>query len=183
MMRWIGVLLVMGCWTIMGWFPAEASDHSIAKSLTHSGTSVPVRHARACVGEDLQGNWELIRFDSSYRFKNQRAPYLYPYQVFQYSNEGGAKSLHSLRPIVGQSKSLFSPVPLEMMYQVKKSGRVFLKTRGRDAPVETWICEVVTQGYPISEEGNARERGDLIMTLIGSGGQPLFVRHLRKRAA
>ncbi|HVG01281.1 MAG TPA: hypothetical protein VM842_00240, partial [Nitrospira sp.] len=60
---------------------------------------------------------------------------------------------------------------------------VFLTTRGHDEPVETWICQVVTHGRPLSELENARERGDLIMTLIGSGGQSLFVRHLRKRAA
>ncbi len=183
MMPWIGLLVVMGCWTMMGWGSAEASDHPVAKSLAHSGTSVPVRPARACVGDDLLGNWDLIKFDSSYRFKNQRAPYLYPHQVFQFSIDGGVKSLHSLRPIVGQSEPLFSPVPLDLMYQVKKSGRVYLKTRDHGAPVETWVCEVVMQGRPIDEQGNARERGDLIMTLVGSGGQSLFVRHLRKRPA
>ena len=183
MMRWIRMLLVMGGWTILSWLPAEAVDHPIATSLTHGGTSVPVRHARTCVGEDLLGNWDLIRFDSSYRFKNQRAPYLYPHQVFQYSNRGGVKSLHSLRPIVGHPESLFSPVPQEMVYQIKKSGRVFLRTRGHDEPVETWVCEVMTQDRPMSEQGIARKRGDLIMTLIGSERQPLFVRHLRKRAA
>lgn len=183
MMRWMRILLVVGYWTLLGWLSADASDHLLAKSVTPEGASMPVRSARACSSEDLLGNWDLVKYDSSYRFKNQRAPYLFPYQVFQYSLRGSAKSLHSLRPIVGQSDALFSPVPVEVLYQVKKGGRVSLMTRGRVKPVETWVCEVVMEGRPMDEQAGAQGRGDLVMTLIGSEGQPLFVRHLRKRAA
>lgn len=183
MMRWMRILLVVGYWTLLGWLSADASDHLLAKSVTPEGASMPVRSARACSSEDLLGNWDLVKYDSSYRFKNQRAPYLFPHQVFQYSTQGGAKSAHSLRPIFGRPDALFATVPLEMIYHVERRGRVILKTRGHDEPVETWSCEVVTQDHAAAGRGSAMQHGDLILTLLGSGGQPLFVRHLRKSAA
>lgn len=180
MSRSIGILLVMGCWAVMGWWPAEAKNHPIAKSLPKPGSSLQAGTARTCGGEDVLGNWELVRFDSSYRFRNPQAPYLFPHQVFQYSNQGGAKSVHSLYPIVGNQTTVFGAVPLDMTYHIERRGRVVLKARGRDEPVETWSCEMVTQGHVTAGEGRAVQRGDLIMTLLGSEGQALFVRHLRR---
>ena len=69
MTRFIGLFLAIGCWGVMGWCHAEAKDHPIAKSLTKKETPLQASSVRACAGEDLPGNWELIRFDSSYRFK------------------------------------------------------------------------------------------------------------------
>ena len=77
----------------------EAKDHVAAKSLIATGSASRVNYARTCAGQDLLGNWQLMAFDSSYRFKNPQAPYLFRHQVFQYSKRGGAKSVHSLRPI------------------------------------------------------------------------------------
>jgi hypothetical protein len=71
-------------------------------------------------------------------------------------------------------------VPLEMTYHVERNGRVILNTKGHDKPVEAWSCELVTRSRVTMESGSGLQRGDLIMTLLGSGGQPLFVRHLRK---
>jgi len=183
MTRLIGLLLVIGCWGVMGWCHAEAKDHPIAKSLTKKETPLQAGSVRTCAGEDLPGNWELIRFDSSYRFKNPQAPYLFPHQVFQYSDQGGVKSAHSLSPIVGHPDTVFAGVPLEMTYHVARRGRVVLKARGHEEPVETWTCQVVTQGHVTGGGGSTMQRGDLIMTLRGADGQPLFVRHLRKSAA
>ena len=183
MTRWIGMLVVVGWVSMMCGVSVEAKDHSIAKSLTRIGPAVQVGYARACAGRDLLGNWELVTFDSSYRFRNPQAPYLFPHQVFQYSNHGGAKSAHSLRPILGNPDTVFETVPLEMTYKVERKGRLILKTKGHDEPVETWSCEVVTQDHETVGRGSAMQRGDLIMTLLGTGGQPLFVRHLRKSLA
>jgi hypothetical protein len=180
MSRSTGIVLVMGCLAVMGSWPAEAKDHPIAKSLTKPGSSLQAGVARTCAGEDVLGNWELVRFDSSYRFRNPQAPYLFPHQVFQYSNQGGAKSLHSLYPIVGDQATVFEAVPLDMTYHIERRGRVVLTVRGRDEPIETWSCEIVTRGHLTAEGGSAVQRGDLIMTLLGSGGQALFVRHLRR---
>lgn len=183
MTRWIGLLVVAGCVSMMSGRPVEAKDHSMAKSLTRTGSAVQVGYARACARHDLLGNWELVGFDSPYRFRNPQAPYLFPHQVFQYSNQGGAKSAHSLRPILDKPDTVFEAVPLEMTYQVERRGRLLLKTKGLDKPVERWSCEVVMQDRESMGLGRVLQRGDLIMTLLGTGGQPLFVRHLRKSAA
>ncbi|MBA2487328.1 MAG: hypothetical protein H0V35_14795 [Nitrospira sp.] len=183
MTRWIGMFIVVGWGSVMTWSPVEARDHSMAKSLTRTGPAVQVGHARTCSGHDLVGNWLLVAFDSSYRFRNPQAPYLFPHQVFQYATRGGAKSAHSLRPISGNPEKLFETVPLEMTYRVERSGRVILKSKGHDESLETWSCKVVTQDHEAEERGSAMRHGDLVMTLQGTGGQTLFVRHLRKSAA
>ncbi|MDR4478575.1 MAG: hypothetical protein R3B37_02330 [Nitrospira sp.] len=183
MARWIGALLVASCASLMGWGPAEATDRSVAKALTRTGAGAQGRLSRACSGNDLLGNWQLVTFNSSYRFRHPQAPYLFPHQVFQYSNQGGAKSAHSLQPILGRSDEMFETVPLDMTYQVARKGRVLLKARGGEETLETWSCSVVTQDREARGDAGALRRGDLVMTLMGSEGQALFVRHLRKRAA
>ena len=183
MTRWIGLLLVAGCVSMMSGRPAEAQDHSIAKSLIRTGSAIQAGNARACARRDLLGNWELVAFDSPYRFRNPQAPYLFPHQVFQYSTRGAVKSAHSLRPILDKPDTIFEAVPVEMTYQVDHRGRLLHKAKGQDQPVERWSCEVVLQRREAIGSGNDMRRGDLIMTLMGTGGQPLFVRHLRKSAA
>lgn len=182
MTRWIGALIVAGCLGVMDWCPVEAKDRPVAKSLTRTGLAAQVNSSRACADNDLLGNWQLLAFDSSYRFRNPQAPYLFPYQVFQYSNHGGAKSAHSRKPILDSPDQVFETVPLDMTYRVERGGRVVLKTRGHEEAVETWSCTVVTQDREARGGGTALQRGDLVMTLLGSNGQALFVRHLRKNA-
>ncbi|MBP8116957.1 MAG: hypothetical protein KAY09_04420 [Nitrospira sp.] len=183
MKRWLGVFVVTACLGVAGWCPVEAKDHAVAKSLARTGLASLGQSSRACAADDLLGYWQLVAFDSSYRFRNPQAPYLFPHQVFHYSHQGGAKSAHSLRPISGDPDQLFEAVPLDMTYRIKGQGRVVLKARAQDETVETWTCRVITQDPAARGEGPTLQRGDLVMTLTGSHGQGLFVRHLRKRAA
>ena len=104
MARWIGALIVAGYLSMVGWCPAEAKDRPVAKSLTRTGSVAQGNPARTCVGEDVQGNWTLVTFDSSYRFRNPQAPYLFPYQVFQYSNRVAPRcSMVTFVPILAKN--------------------------------------------------------------------------------
>lgn len=183
MAGWLRAFVVAGCLGVVGLCPAEAKDHPVAKSMTRTGLVAHGQSSRACAGDDLLGNWQLVAFDSSYRFKNPQAPYLFPHQAFQYSHRGGAKSAHSLQPFSGDPERLFESVPLHLTYRVEGKGRVVLKTRGHAETVETWTCRVITHDGEAMGDGPTLQRGDLVMTLIGSSGQGLFIRHLRKRAA
>lgn len=183
MKRWLGVSVMAACLTVAGWCPVEAKDHAVAKSLARTGFASLGQSSRACGADDLLGYWQLVAFDSSYRFRNPQAPYLFPYQVFHYSHQGGAKSAHSLRPISGDPDQLFEAVPLDMTYRVERKGRVVLKSKAHDETVETWTCKVITEDPEGMGDQPMLQRGDLVMTLMGSHGQGLFVRHLRKRAA
>ena len=183
MKRWIGLLAVAGCVGLICDSPVEGKDHSMAKSLIRTGAAIQTGYARACTRRDLLGNWELLEFHSPYRFRNPQAPYLFPHQVFQYSSRGAVKSAHSLRPILDKPDTIFEAVPAEMTYQVDQSGRLVHTTEGQDRPVERWSCEVVLQDREPSGWGRDLRRGDLIMTLMGTGGERLFTRHLRKGAA
>lgn len=183
MTRWLWMLIVVGSASLAAWCPVEAKDRSVAKSLTRTGPVVQGDRTRTCAGTDLFGNWQLVTFDSSYRFRNPQAPYLFPHQVFQYSPQGGIKSAHSLRPILNRPDQVFDSVPSGMTYRVEQGGLVVLKANGRDEAVETWTCRVVTQDHEEPGRRTFMQRGDLVMTLLGTGGQALFVRHLRKAAA
>ncbi len=180
MARWRWALLIAGCATMIAVGLAEATDRPHAKSLTRPGLTAPASSSRSCTGEDLPGTWSLVTFDSSYRFKKPRAPYLFPYQVFQYSREHGAKSAHSRTPILDNPDRVFEGVPLDLTYQVEAGGHVVLTAKGKDAAVEVWSCSVVGQDSRVKDDYTALRRGDLVMTLLGRHGQALFVRHLRK---
>ena len=183
MARWQWALLTACCSVMLASGSALASDRAHAKSLTRSGLTVPASSLRSCSGEDLLGTWSLVAFDSAYRFKDPQAPYLFPYQVFQYSGEQGAKSAHSRTPMLDSPDRILEGVPLDLTYQVAQGGRVVLKTKGQDAAVEVWSCSVVGHDSRAKNDGTALRRGDLVMTLLGSHGQALFVRHLRKTPA
>ncbi|MGC3974001.1 MAG: hypothetical protein QM771_06410 [Nitrospira sp.] len=180
MARWQGALLTACCSIMLATGSAVASDRAHAKSLTRPGLTVPASSLRSCSGDDLLGTWRLVTFDSSYRFKHPQAPYLFPYQVFQYSREQEARSAHSRKPMLDSPARVFEGVPLDLTYQVEPGGRVVLKTKGQDAAVEVWSCSVVGQDSRAKSDGNALRRGDLVMTLLGSHGQALFVRHSEK---
>jgi hypothetical protein len=182
MTRWLGILIVVAWVSVTAWGLVEAKDRSVAKSLARTGPVIG-GYARPCRGGDLPGNWRLVTFDSPYRFRNPQAPYLLPHQVFHYSNQGGTKSAHSLRPILALSDKIFETIPLEMTYRVRRGGLVVLKKHGHEETVESWTCTVITEDH---DEAGGRifvKRGDLLMTLRGTEGQALFVRHLRKDAA
>ncbi len=183
MKRWLGLLAVAGCVGVICDGPVEAKDHSMAKSLIRTGSAIQAGYARSCTRRDVLDNRELVASNSPYRFRNPQAPYLYPHQVFQYSLQGGVKSAHSLRPILDKPDAIFEAVPVEMIYQVDRRGRLLHKAKGQDQPVERWSCEILTQDREARGLSRALQRGDLMMTLLGAGGQPLFVRHLRKSAA
>ncbi len=180
MTRWIAALLIIGLGAVTAWCPAEATDHPVHKSLMKAGTALQVGYARTCVGRDLAGDWELVTFDSPYRFRNPRAPYLFPHQVFQYTTHGGAKSAHSRRPIQDSPGKVLQTVPMDMTYEVRRSGRVILKATGHDEPKEIWSCQIATRDFERDAHRTAVRRGDLLMTLLGSEGKALFVRQLRK---
>ena len=183
MARWQRALLTACCSIMFVSGSAAASDRPHAKSLTRSGVTVPATSLRSCADDDVLGTWSLVAFDSSYRFKNPQAPYLFPYQVFHYSPEHGAKSAHSRTPMLDSSERMFEGVPLDLTYQVEPGGRVVLKAKGQAAVVEVWSCSVVGEDSRAKIDGTALRRGDLVMTLLGSHGQTLFVRHLRKTPA
>lgn len=176
-------MLMVGTSSIlMLWGSVEAKDRSVAKALTRTGPAVHEKRTRICADTDLLGNWRLVTFDSSYRFRNPQAPYLFPHQVFQYSPRGGLKSAHSLRPIPNEPERVFDSIPSGITYRVEQGGLVVLKANGHDEVVETWACRVVTQDYEERKRGPSMQPGDLVMTLLGANGQVLFVRHLRKAA-
>ncbi len=158
----------------------EAADRLPVRALSKAYSMPQSSAARSCTSDDLLGNWQLVGFDSPYRFRDPRAPYLLPYQVFQYASNGGIKSAHSSKPIIGEAERLFEAIPQAMSYRVQLGGIVTLSKAGQEGTVETWRCTTVTEDRTDLRRQMSFQQGDLVMTLTGRQGQTLFVRHLRK---
>ncbi|MDL1888643.1 hypothetical protein FBQ96_03495 [Nitrospirales bacterium NOB] len=158
----------------------EARDRLSASSAGAAKSAIEQQSLRLCVGSDLPGNWRLVQFGAPRRFKNSQAPYLFPHQTFQYSVEGSMRSVHSRQPIPDRLDRLFASVPSALSYRIDGAGRVVLTVDGQRTAVETWSCLVVSRGGYDQTQEMALQQGDLVMTLHGSQGQPLFVRQLRR---
>ncbi len=159
--------------------PAAASNASVG--VIRSAAENPP-HSRICQPQDLPGTWRLVKFDSPYQFKDPRAPYLLPHQLFHFAKGGGLKSAHSARRIEGDPQKVFAGIPLVITYTVLRNGVVSVKAKGAAEVMETWRCVAITQDLNAEDRRGAMKRGDIVMTLVDKYGQTIFMRQLRKDA-
>jgi hypothetical protein len=136
--------------------------------------------SRFCKAHDLVGTWHLVKYTTPYEFKDPNAPYLLPYQVFQFTADGNMKSAHSPKPFRENPGKMFQAIPAVVTYGFERDGLVTVRAKGAAAAAETWHCVAITQDRNDEEHQVFMKRGDLVMTLVGKNGQPLFVRQLRK---
>jgi hypothetical protein len=138
---------------------------------------------RSCRRVDLLGTWQLVTYSARFRAKDPAAPYLYPHQLFQFSVDGSMKSAHSPKAFVGAPGHILGKVPSVLRYEMDPDypGRVTVKSSGPRATAETWQCLTITSEDRKNPNNPAFVgTGDLVMTLVGKNGEPLFVRYLRK---
>jgi hypothetical protein len=158
----------------------EAADRSQVKAFGKPKAVLQAGPFRSCTQNELVGKWQLIKFDSPYQFRDPHAGYLLPYQMFQYSKQGGVKSAHSPKPLMNSTDEMFDAIPPAMSYQFQHGGIVRLTKQGREGIVETWRCAIFIEDGVVSDRDGTLQRGDLIMTLVGRHGDSLFVRYLRR---
>jgi hypothetical protein len=131
---------------------------------------------------DLLGTWRLVTYSARFRVKDPAAPYLYPHQLFQFSIDGSMKSAHSPKAFVEPPGHILGKVPSVLRYEMDPvyPGRVTVKSDGAGTGAETWQCLTITSDRKDPNSPVSVGTGDLVMTLVGKNGQPLFVRYLRK---
>ena len=140
-------------------------------------------HSRPCRPADLPGIWRLLNYDSPYRFKHPHAPYLQPHQLFQFTSDGGMKSVHSSLPIRENPAHVFQGSHTDMAYSLEPYGLLLVQAHGMAGTKERWQCVAIMRDRHDGERHPAMKRGDILMRLIGTHGQILFVRQLRKEPA
>ncbi len=136
--------------------------------------------SRFCKARDLVGTWRLVKYTTPYEFKDPNAPYLLPYQVFQFTADGSMKSAHSPKPFQENPGNLFQAIPAVVTYGLERDGMVTVRAKGAATAAETWHCVAIIRDRKDEQHQVFMKRGDLVMTLMGKNGQPLFVRQLRK---
>lgn len=138
--------------------------------------------SRHCLPFDVVGTWELVAYGSPHQFKNPDAPYLYPYQVFEYSKEGMMRSAHSPTAFTATPSTVLGAITASLAYEMVPNSQGLLavkRSQGHDI-AETWQCRTATIDQIDLARRLTIRRGDLVLTLLGRSGQPLFSRHLRR---
>jgi hypothetical protein len=137
---------------------------------------------RSCRRVDLLGTWQLVTYSARFRAKDPAAPYLYPHQLFQFSIDGSMKSAHSPKAFVESPGYILGKVPSVLRYEMDPDypGRIMVKSSGSGISAETWQCLTITSERKDPNHPASVGTGDLVMTLVGKNGEPLFVRYLRK---
>lgn len=151
--------------------------HSIAASLEIDSSAT-----RSCRRMDLLGTWQLVTYSARFRAKDPTAPYLYPHQLFQFSIDGSMKSAHSPKAFIESPGHILGKVPSVLRYEMDPDypGLVMVKSSGPGAAAETWQCLTITSDRQNPNHPMSVGTGDLVMTLMGRNGEPLFIRYLRK---
>ena len=181
MRRCLGTILVL----VMV-LSVDASLEAADSSLRMRSIAPPAwnpSYSRSCTPADLLGTWRLVKFASPYRFKDPRAAYLLPHQLFQFSPDGGMKSAHSALPITEQPERVFSRIPGSISYAVEQESLVTVRAPEAGGAKETWQCVAIVRDATHQEPRMKMKRGDVVLTLVGKQGQPIIVRLLRKTPA
>ncbi len=174
--------IVMVFVTISAGSTAEAGEHSMRLKSAYNLTWIK-SHSRPCEPADLPGIWRLLTYDSPRRFKNPHAPYLQPHQLFQFTSNGGMRSVHSSIPIRDNPVQVFQGSPSDMAYSLEPHGLLLVQAHGTAETKESWQCVAIMHDRYDGQRHPAMKRGDILMKLIGTRGQILFVRQLRKEPA
>lgn len=137
-------------------------------------------YSRFCKPGDVVGTWHLVKWTSDYQFKDPNAPYLLPYQVFQFSADKVMKSAHSPKPFERDPAKIFKTMPALVTYAFDRDGMLTIKAKGAASASETWHCVSITEERADEQRQATFKKGDLVMTLVGPNGQALYARQMRR---
>lgn len=136
--------------------------------------------SRFCKPQDLVGTWRVVKWTSEFQFKDPNAPYLLPHQLFQFSADGSMKSAHSAKAFAGDPKQMFQAMPAFVTYSFNQEGMVTIRAKDSAGASETWHCVSMTRDRADDQHKAFLKKGDIVMTLVGQNGQPLYARQMRK---
>jgi hypothetical protein len=170
--RILTAVIAVGMLSAMGGVPAWAG--------ASKGQGSQKSIVRACTAKDVVGSWKLVKWNAPVHFNNPHAPYVMPHQVFQFNEDGGMKSAHSEQAFDGSPNKVLQHAPSVVKYEVDSNGLVTVRAKERPDASETWECNAVTENVDDQKRQVHLKRGDVVMTLLGKDGQPLYVRQLRK---
>ena len=153
----------------------------LAFAVPESGYAVADKpSSRFCKPQDLVGTWRVVKWTSNFQFKDPNAPYLLPHQLFYFSADGGMKSAHSAKAFDGDPKKMFQATPADVTYSFNQDGMVTIKAKDSTGASEIWHCVSMTRDRADDRQKAVLKKGDIVMTLVGKNGQPLYARQMRK---
>lgn len=171
--------------------PSETYTDAVAAVVENAGSQSKITlvshkessYHRACLAADLVGLWKVVQW-TTYIDKANLNSYGHPHQWYWFSADGALRSMTSTKPNenVGEIAETLGKLPAVISYSCAEGGKV--ATTRKDSPngSELWAAFVVTQDKAEAARNVDLKRGDVVMTLLGKEGRPLYVRQMRKLA-
>ncbi|MGH7164918.1 MAG: hypothetical protein ACREIS_05260 [Nitrospiraceae bacterium] len=172
-----GVVLVLVATMLPAGSEAGGRTADAQKAGIHLVAAKP--SSRFCKPGDVVGIWRLVKWTSDFQFKDPKAPFLLPYQLFQFSADKVMKSAHSAKPFQGDPVKMFKAMPALVTYAFDRDGMLTIKANG-SAASETWHCVWMTENRADEQRQTLLKKGDLVMTLVGNNGQALYARQMSR---
>lgn len=175
----------MGLALVVLWSGYTLAEPAVHQSKLYMGASlsrVESSGSRVCGPSDMVGTWQLVGYGSRRDLTRRDAPYAYPYQVFRFGHDGTMQSAHSRTAFLETPAQILARVPADLQYEMvaNRQGLLTVTPRGAEEPAETWYCRTLTVDQIDLARRTVLRRGDVVLTLVGKAGAPLFTRHLRK---
>ncbi|GKS60351.1 hypothetical protein YTPLAS18_38780 [Nitrospira sp.] len=184
--RWRFLLRsAVGLALVSVWSGYTLAEPVVRQSTLYRGAALPhveSSGSRLCRPSDMVGTWQLVGYGSRRDLTRTDAPYAYPYQVFRFGHEGTMQSAHSRTAFLETPAQILARVPTDLRYEMaaNSQGLLTVTPRGAEEPAETWYCRTLTVDQIDLARRMLLRRGDVVLTLVGKSGAPLFTRHLRK---
>jgi hypothetical protein len=141
----------------------------------------PAAAHRSCAEGDLPGLWSVVHW-TTYIDASKLNTYAAPYQWLLFSTDGSVRTVVSNSPNdqVGAIREALEAMP-EVVHYFNPAGGVIETARSdQQGGPERWVAYVITADQAATENNVALLAGDVVMTLIDAGGQPIYSRQMRK---
>ena len=144
---------------------------------------------RGCTAADLLGTWDMVGMNSRVTSKDNKDPFLWPYQHFSFDAKGHVKQMSLEHSILSDKAALqkFENTLSTTRYSVNGQGLLSF-ARFESPNPEKCFCTYVTQDFPASVTAKVPEskkallprKGDVVLSYLDKDRKPLLSKTLRK---
>lgn len=143
---------------------------------------------RACLTSDLVGTWEMKNISAKIKI-NPNDSFGWPYQRFVFDRRGDFKQMASTTPIEGDKPLIekFNRAASISRFSLDERGILSI-TKLESREPERCMCGYATKEappevlakLPDSKKSQVPHQGDIVLTYMTRGGQPVVIKCLRR---
>ena len=129
---------------------------------------------------DLPGLWKVVQW-STFVDQSKLNSYAEPYQWYLFDNNGSLRFMTSRQPNedAARIRQTIESLPAVIRYACSGDGKVQTTRTDLSGAEELWQAFYVTRDTSDATGKVDLRAGDIVMTLLDSSGNPLYVRQMR----